>query len=94
MQDGHVEDGTHDGNSNNDDDALRRVGDRLGDGARLLDGHGRELVVAVEPKPCHAARVSIQSSRTLFFGRSHPACVLHRARARACWWGVCEHMGT
>ena len=30
------------------DHALRRVGDRGGDGARLLDRHRRELVVQVE----------------------------------------------
>jgi hypothetical protein len=32
------------------DDALGRVGDRLRHGVGLLDGHGGQLVVAVEPQ--------------------------------------------
>ena len=39
-----------DGHADDDDDALGGVGDGLGDGAGLLEGHGGELVVAVEPK--------------------------------------------
>ena len=39
-----------DGHADDDDDALGGVGDGLGDGTGLLEGHGGELVVAVEPK--------------------------------------------
>ena len=39
-----------DGDSDNDNDALGRVGDGLRDGTGLLEGHGSELVVSVEPE--------------------------------------------
>jgi len=42
-----AEDNCH---ADDDDDALGGVGDGLGDGAGLLEGHGGELVVAVEPE--------------------------------------------
>lgn len=38
------------GYTDNDDDALGSVGDRLCDGSGLLEGHGSDLVVAVEPQ--------------------------------------------
>eukprot|EP00961_Rhodomonas_salina_P219934 2973038-Rhodomonas_salina.1 len=40
----------HDGNADDDNDALGRVGHRLGHRAGLLDRHRRQLVVAVEPQ--------------------------------------------
>mmetsp|Transcript_36797 Transcript_36797/g.80498 ORF Transcript_36797/g.80498 Transcript_36797/m.80498 type:complete len:97 (-) Transcript_36797:1027-1317(-) len=39
-----------DGNTDDNNDALGGVSDGLGDGTGLLQGHGGELVVAVEPK--------------------------------------------
>ena len=47
------------------DHTLGGVGDRLGDGVGLLDGHGGKLVVAVEPQACTRASVK----RDLFSGK-------------------------
>ena len=43
----------HDSHADDDDDALGGVGDGLGHGAGLLEGHRGELVVAVEPEAGH-----------------------------------------
>ena len=43
---------TSEGDTDDDDDALGRVGDRHGRRRRLLDRDGRELVVEVEVEAC------------------------------------------
>ena len=93
VKDNDEESGTHNGDSDNHDDALRRVGDRLGDSAGLLDGHRRQLVVAVEPKPCHAGQCeedSLYPHAIVWLALvdeplAPPACARAAGRLRAIW---------